>query len=53
MKNKKIEYVEPAEYFPKSLRKEYGLGEYYSLDKKESNNNFTNDKEKNNENNHS
>lgn len=25
---KKITYSEPAEFFPKSLRKELGLGEY-------------------------
>ena len=25
---KKISYSEPAEFFPKSLRKELGLGEY-------------------------
>ena len=25
---KKIKYTEPASYFPKSVRKEFGLGEY-------------------------
>lgn len=25
---RKIVYVEPADYFPKELRKKYGLGEY-------------------------
>lgn len=25
---KKPKYVEPADYFPASLRKEFGLGEY-------------------------
>ena len=28
MANKKVKYVEPAEYFPKELRKKYGLGEF-------------------------
>lgn len=28
MTDKKIKYVEPADYFPKSLRKKYKLGEY-------------------------
>ena len=27
-KPKKITYAEPADYFPKSIRKKYGLGEY-------------------------
>jgi len=26
---KKISYVEPSAYFPKELRKKYGLGEYW------------------------
>ena len=26
--NKKVVYVEPADYFPKELRKKYKLGEY-------------------------
>lgn len=25
---KKVKYVEPEDYIPKSLRKEFGLGEY-------------------------
>ena len=25
---KKIKYSEPADYFPKEIRKKYGLGEY-------------------------
>lgn len=25
---KKVNYVEPAEYIPKELRKKYGLGEF-------------------------
>lgn len=25
---KKLEYVEPADYFPKSLRKEFKVGEF-------------------------
>ena len=25
---KKVKYSEPAEYFPKEIRKKYGLGEY-------------------------
>lgn len=28
MKKEKIEYVEPADYFPESVRKKHGLGEY-------------------------
>lgn len=28
MEIKKVKYVEPAEYIPKELRKEYKLGEY-------------------------
>lgn len=28
MKEKKVKYVEPAEYIPKDLRKKYKLGEY-------------------------
>lgn len=28
MKKEKIEYVEPADYFPESIRKKHGLGEY-------------------------
>lgn len=28
MATKKVEYIEPAEYIPKELRKKYGLGEY-------------------------
>lgn len=28
MKNKKIVYVEPGDYFPKSIRKKCKLGEY-------------------------
>ena len=52
MNNKKIIYVEPADYFPKEIREKYGLGEYADFDKKEANKNST-DKEKNNENNHS
>ena len=28
MTNKKVKYVEPEDYIPKSLRKEFGLGEY-------------------------
>lgn len=27
-KTRKITYSEPTEYFPKELRKKYGLGEY-------------------------
>lgn len=52
MNNKKIKYVEPADYFPKEIREKYGLGEFADSDKKEIKNNSTN-KEKNNENNHS
>lgn len=52
MNNKKIKYVEPADYFPKEIREKYGLSEYTDFDKKETNKN-SNDKEKNNENNHS
>ena len=51
MNNKKIKYVEPADYFPKEIREKYGLGEYADSDKKEKNN--STNKEKNNENNHS
>lgn len=32
---KKISYVEPSAYFPKELRKKYGLGEYWKDPKKE------------------
>ncbi len=28
---KKIKYVEPADYFPKELRKKYKLGEYSDI----------------------
>ena len=28
MKIKKIKYVEPADYFPKNIRKKYKFGEY-------------------------
>ena len=28
MANKKIKYAEPTGYFPESIRKEFGLGEY-------------------------
>ena len=28
MATKKAKYVEPADYFPKEIRKKYGLGEY-------------------------
>ena len=28
MANKKIKYAEPASYFPESIRREFGLGEY-------------------------
>lgn len=28
-KPKKITYTEPGDYFPKSIRKEYGLGEFF------------------------
>ena len=31
---KRISYSEPAEFFPKSLRKELGLGEYASKETK-------------------
>ena len=32
MKKGKIEYVEPADYFPESIRKKHGLGEYANQD---------------------
>lgn len=32
MKKEKIEYVEPADYFPESIRKKHGLGEYADQD---------------------
>lgn len=28
-KTVKTAYVEPADFFPKEIRKEFGLGEYY------------------------
>ena len=28
MSNKKIGYTEPKDYFPKEIRKKYGIGEY-------------------------
>ena len=28
MKNSEFKYVEPADYFPKEIRKKHGLGEY-------------------------
>ena len=28
MANKKVKYVEPADYFPESIRKQLKLGEY-------------------------
>lgn len=34
MATKKQVYSEPAEYFPKEIRKKYGLGEYASTNKK-------------------
>ena len=33
MKNKKIKYIEPADYFPKNIRKKHKLGEYAEKDK--------------------
>lgn len=33
-KTSKRTYVEPADYFPKSVRKEAGLGEYWKDSKK-------------------
>lgn len=44
MNNKKIKYVEPADYFPKEIREKYGLGEHADSDKKEENNKFTKEK---------
>ena len=35
MKDKKLEYVEPENYFPKSLRKKYKIGEYAKFGKSE------------------
>lgn len=35
MANKKIKYSEPVDYFPKEIRKKYGLGEYAETAKKE------------------
>lgn len=32
-KAKEIKYAEPVDYFPESIRKEYGLGEYLVEDK--------------------
>ena len=37
MKNKNIVYVEPADYFPKSIRKKCKLGEYAQPKNKEVN----------------
>ena len=31
MAKKKLVYVEPVEYFPKHIRKEFGLGEYAEI----------------------
>lgn len=31
---KKVTYSEPASFFPKELRKEFGLGEYAKTEKK-------------------
>ena len=30
---KETNYVEPIEFFPKSVRKEFGLGEFYNKEK--------------------
>lgn len=35
MANKKVKYSEPAGYFPKEIRKKFGLGEYAETPKKE------------------
>lgn len=35
MEKKKIKYSEPAEYFPKEIRKKYGLGEYAEKESRE------------------
>lgn len=40
MKKDKIKYVEPAEYFPKSIREKCCLGEFAVSDKQESNENL-------------
>ncbi len=29
---KEVVYIEPADFFPKEIRKKYGLGEYYKED---------------------
>lgn len=34
MEKRKATYIEPSEYIPKELRKEFGLGEYSELYKK-------------------
>lgn len=51
MKNKKIKYIEPADYFPKEIREKCRIGEYAVLDKNETNNDTTK-KNKSEENNH-
>ena len=43
---KKIVYSEPAEYFPKELKKKYGLGEYAEGAKKKTEKKATDTKKK-------
>lgn len=52
MEKKEFLYVEPADYFPKEIRKKYGLGEFAVPDQRAINNKSTN-KVKNSESNHS
>jgi len=52
MKKDKIKYVEPADYFPKEIRKKCRIGEYAVLDNKEATSEATK-KEDNEESNHS
>ena len=48
MKDKKLEYVEPENYFPKSLRKKYKIGEYAKSGKSEKQKAIKNNEEKHN-----
>ena len=45
MKNKKITYVEPADYFPENIRKKHKIGEYAEVKETGGEDVLANDKE--------
>ncbi|MBR2152304.1 MAG: hypothetical protein IJ944_03345 [Clostridia bacterium] len=45
MKNKKILYIEPSDYIPEELRKEYKIGEYYTKETLDKENDSENKKD--------